>query len=413
MRIQRGKNVMYWHILGVVVWAVALWGCGGPTEEGYAPEKQAASLEQAPVPDKAGPFVVGVKTITVIDTKRKTNEFPEGRPLVIDIWYPAVPPKEGTPKDAYDVSKDSPPATQEVIKQTGIAIPNLAQEAYRDAELYRKGGPYPLILYSHGSGGIRFQSVFQCPHLASHGYIVVSPDHVNNTLYDILAGKDARDSGILLQSADDRPKDMVFVYEEMKRRNQDAQDTFSGMIKPEQVGITGHSFGGFTSILTPRDLPELKVSIPQAPFTSLFTGLGVQPRHLKDLPIMVLAAKKDLTLDYGDEQRGFYEKMIEGEWFGAAPRYLVTLERGGHFTYSNICDLDIAPLATRFGFSAPEKLIEDGCSETGNVPPAEGHRLTNHYATALFNAILRDSPKSRDFLKQLESSEVTFESKMP
>jgi len=404
MRMQASRG---WWWMVCVGFAVVAWGCG----VSYAPEKEAASLGLAPTPDKMGPFTVGVRTIKIVDSGRKRAAYPDGRPLVIEIWYPAVPPKEGAVKDKYDPKTDAPKATVDRLIAEGINIPLLSQEAYRDAEVYKKGGPYPLILFSHGSGGVRYQSVFQCPHLASHGYVVVAVDHIDNTLYDILAGKDARDSGILIQSAEDRPLDQVKVWEEMKRRNGDSSDPLHQMIEIENVGITGHSFGGFTSALTPRYLPALKVSIPQAPFTSGLTGGVVQPEHLAKLPIMVLASKADLTLDYAKEQRGFYERMLEPSFFQAA-RYLVTLERAGHFTFSNMCDLDLAQNATKLGFKKPEDLINDGCSEL-NVKPLEGHRLTNYYSTALFNAILRKSSKSLDFLTQIASTEVQFESKAP
>ena len=34
-----------------------------------------------------------------------------------------------------------------------------------------------VIVFSHGYSGIRFQSVFFTEWMASHGYLVVAPDH--------------------------------------------------------------------------------------------------------------------------------------------------------------------------------------------------------------------------------------------
>ena len=36
---------------------------------------------------------------------------------------------------------------------------------------------YPLILYSHHSGGHRRAATFLCTHLCSHGYVVAALDH--------------------------------------------------------------------------------------------------------------------------------------------------------------------------------------------------------------------------------------------
>ena len=43
--------------------------------------------------------------------------------------------------------------------------------SYRDVAV--ADGRFPLVLFSHGNGGIRFQSFFFAAHLASHGYVVV------------------------------------------------------------------------------------------------------------------------------------------------------------------------------------------------------------------------------------------------
>jgi predicted dienelactone hydrolase len=33
---------------------------------------------------------------------------------------------------------------------------------------------------------VRFQSYFLCEHLASHGFVVVAPDHIGNTTIDLV-----------------------------------------------------------------------------------------------------------------------------------------------------------------------------------------------------------------------------------
>ena len=49
-------------------------------------------------------------------------------------------------------------------------------------------GPYPLIVFSHGNGGLGVQSFFLTEYLASHGYVVVCPDHTGNSLLTELPG---------------------------------------------------------------------------------------------------------------------------------------------------------------------------------------------------------------------------------
>jgi predicted dienelactone hydrolase len=68
-------------------------------------------------------------------------------------------------------------------------------------------GSWPVIVFSHGFGGIRFQSYFLTERLATHGFIVIAPDHPGNTLVDFAQlGDDAAQA----QSAIDRPLDILF-----------------------------------------------------------------------------------------------------------------------------------------------------------------------------------------------------------
>ena len=53
------------------------------------------------------------------------------------------------------------------------------------APLDPSGGPYPVVLFSHGSCGYPAQSLFLTPLLASRGFIVVAPPHPGNTIFEL------------------------------------------------------------------------------------------------------------------------------------------------------------------------------------------------------------------------------------
>lgn len=381
-------------LFAVVMYGMVACG-GGPTKP--------AGPDHVIDPGQPGPYAVGVTTIRLKDDARKDKDG-NPRPMIIEIWYPAETPTADTKSDIYDITKDAPPATVNSIKEVAD-IPNLPQNAYRDANPLKASGPYPLILFSHGSGGIRFQSVFLCPHLASHGYVVASVDHEDNTLYNILAGSDARDTAILGQSALDRPKDLVFLRNTLIAKNKDAKDNMHNMIQPDNVGVTGHSFGGFTSILALKAIKEIKVSIPQAPFTSLYKDFGVTARYIGPTPIMLMASQQDLTLPYASEAEQFYKDITTGDFF-QSERYFMTLKRGGHSTFSNLCDFDAHKFYKRFGFSSIDAMLADGCHETDNIKTNDAHDLINKYTTAMFNVILRKSEGTREYLKTVDDTEV-------
>ena len=115
-----------------------------------------------------GPHPVGVRTLELADPSRPNVAAPaEPRPVTVEIYYPSSEAAvAGVPKD--------------VVQVLGIEV--LETPSYRDVAI--ADGPFPVVLFSHGNGGIRFQSFFFAAHLASHGYVVVSPDHHGNTFVD-------------------------------------------------------------------------------------------------------------------------------------------------------------------------------------------------------------------------------------
>src|SRR5687768_5421843 len=80
-------------------------------------------------------------------------------------WYPALNPDE---------------LPEEVTYQESLA--RVEGHALRDAEPNRENAPYPLVVFSHGLGGFRFQSVFLMEHLASHGFVVIATEHPGSTV---------------------------------------------------------------------------------------------------------------------------------------------------------------------------------------------------------------------------------------
>jgi dienelactone hydrolase len=137
-------------------------------------------------------------------------------------------------------------------------MPEVTQTAVRDADAEQ--GSWPLIIFSHGFGGERRQSTFLYSHLASHGYVVAAMDHVGNTTMDMLAGDStSNDMSVLGQFIDDRPKDCSFVIDRMLAGK-------AGLnIEPGKIGISGHSFGVWTSLMTANNDGRIKAALPLAP----------------------------------------------------------------------------------------------------------------------------------------------------
>lgn len=346
-----------------------------------------AGPSAAPDPGAMGPFPVGVRTLEFHDTQRRK---PDGTPrvLVTEVWYPATEAARGGPGVSYDIV---PMLTDEQRQQIeGIEVPVLQTSAVRDAPARTDRGPYPLVVFSHGQGGIRWQSTYLTVTLASHGYVVLSPDHEGNTIDRVM-----RDElSPINEGVEDRPADVQMLLTLFRRIGED--HPLHGLADMERIGLTGHSFGGLTSLRTAALDDRIKVIVPQTPPSTELSWIALGPVEL-DIPVMIQAGRNDQTLPW--------DEHIEPSWPDLKrPRYLVELVNGGHFTFSDLCRFNLGAIAEKLGIYAGD-VLEDGCLPPA-PPPETAHRLINHYAIALFNAVLRDSPGSLELIDRSHAEAI-------
>lgn len=343
-----------------------------------------AGPDAAPEPSKPGPFPVGVRTVTWEDRRRPK---PDGSPrlLVTEIWYPATQDTRGKPTVSYDVKERF---SEEQLRMLP-AVPLLETTAVRDATPASAHGPFPLVVFSHGQGAIRWQSTFYTVLLASHGYVVVSPDHEGGTL-DFAVRNQLQDVGVGLAT---RPVDVQYLITAYQRLA--APDPLAGLIDPERVGLTGHSFGALTSLRVAAIDKRVKVIVPQAPPSTdlFFVDLG---KPDLGIPVMIQAARGDRTLTWNDN--------VEPTWASMKrPRWRLDITTGGHFTFSDICAFDLASLSDSIKLDIPganvKAVLSDGCAAPA-PSAAVAQPLMNHFAIGLFNATLRNSQGSYALLTQ-------------
>jgi predicted dienelactone hydrolase len=341
-----------------------------------------ASPSAAPDPSRPGPFPVGVRTVTFEDPRRPKDD---GTPrlLVTEIWYPAVEAARSQPGETYDLR---PLLTDAQRKKTeGLEVPLLATFAVRDAKARTDRRPYPLVIFSHGQGGIRWQSTYYTVLLASHGYVVASPDHEGNTIADALRGH--LSPGIA--GFVDRPKDVSFLIDRFSRLKDG--DPLKGAPDLSRVGVTGHSFGAITTLRAAADDPRVKAIVPQAPAAAGYAWLGLPTPVKLGIPVLVQAGHADRTLPW-DENVAPTWSLLE------RPRFLLDVTAGGHFTFSDLCRFDLARVSDILDLKL-SKILRDGCGPEAPAPDV-AQPLIGHFAVGFFNVFLRESPGSRDLLTQ-------------
>jgi predicted dienelactone hydrolase len=184
-------------------------------------------------------------------------------------------------------------------------------------------------MFSHGSCGIPTQSTFLLPQLAAHGFVIAAPPHPGNTLLDFPACGTPQAQ---VASAQERPQDILFVLNALLAANDAQLSPFFGAIDANRLGMSGHSFGGFTTYLVTAIEPRFKVAIPMAPF--------VGPAAPLTIPSLTMLGQIDSAVD-DNAIRAAYAS-------GAAPKYLVEIKNAGHYVFSDHCfpSSDCNPPAT-------------------------------------------------------------------
>src|SRR5262245_31738683 len=313
---------------------------------------------------KFGPFPVGVRTLALADPSRLNVQGTGPRPVVVEVYYPSTPAATaGVPKD--------------IVRVLGIDI--VATPAYRDVD--RAVGTFPLVLFSHGNDGIRFQSFFFAAHLASHGFIVASPDHHGNTFVDSLLG--IVDPNVAVN----RPLDMSFLIDQLLAFDAEPGNFFDGAIDPGRIGMSGHSFGGYTTFAvaggpfalgTFRD-PRIRAIFPQAPYSAIFPDAFFAT---VSVPALVVGGSIDVTTPFAEEQQRPFDLLPAG----AAVVGLAELTDAGHFTFSDYCEVPRSLLAFLGGF-------DQACTPR-HLPWRHAHDIVNFLSLNFFDGVLNGNPEA-------------------
>jgi predicted dienelactone hydrolase len=306
-----------------------------------------------------GPYPVGVRTLMLFDSSRLNVAGTGPRPVTVEVYYPSTAAAvAGVPRDVVSV----------------LGVPVVETRSFRDVAIAQ--GPFPLVLFSHGNDGIRFQSFFFASHLASHGYVVVCPDHHGNTFVDALLG--IVDPNVIVN----RPLDMSFLIDQFSAFTAETGNTFDGAIDTARIGASGHSFGGYTvfaiaggtSPLGTFTDPRVRAILPQAPaapFPPEFFGTIA-------IPTLILGGSIDETTPFDSQQLAPFQALPSG----AAVVGLAELTDAGHFTFSDFCEVQRDLLAFLGGF--------DEACQPRHLPWRRAHDIVNYLSLNFFDAVLRE-----------------------
>lgn len=179
------------------------------------------------------------------------------------------------PKRSDDLAADGP------LKVEVVAFADLtdAKRAGRKVPIKvhapADGGPYPVVVFSHGAGGDWDVHHAQARHLASHGFVVLCLEHVGSNRERMTKGlRLAQNLDAMIHDADEvmaRPRDVSFALDRAAEWNA-SHPRLRGRMDLARVGIVGHSFGAFTTMVTCGMRPALDWLRPTVP-----PGKGLGP----------------------------------------------------------------------------------------------------------------------------------------
>lgn len=136
-------------------------------------------------------------------------------------------------------------------------------------------GKRPVVVFSHGGGGNWDANFAQADHLASHGYAVLCLEHVGSNTERMREGFRFMENvkAMTRQSSEvlGRPRDISFAIDMAEEWNR-THPVLKGRLDLKRVGVMGHSFGAYTTLVVCGARPALDWLTPPVP-----PGKGLGP----------------------------------------------------------------------------------------------------------------------------------------
>lgn len=219
-------------------------------------------------------------------------------------------------------------------------------------------GPWPLIVFSHGAFGSGARMAPLAEFWASHGYVVLAPTHEDSLS---LRAEDGRRPELFSAAGvEGRARDVSFLIGSVDALAEKVP-AMRGKVDPEHVGVGGHSYGAFTTIVVggatlARGAETISYADARADALLVLSGQGpgrggLHEGSWKDLalPMMAMTGTHDQGMrgEGPDWRRKNYDLSPEGDkWF-------VFIEGADHGSFTGNRTED-----TRGGAAFEERRVE-------------------------------------------------------
>jgi len=284
----------------------------------------------------------------------------EDRPFDVHLWYPGQSPDDCENSGNSEGNRDDQgcSATPSVYTSRLHGIPLLPQwdplswtigtnRSFENLPIDREHRPFPVIIFSHGNGNNAIDYVYTLEALASFGFIIAAPDHLNNTQDDVRIDFINSQAGFTLISCfdglpspcarPDVPKSLTDRVHDISAVIDALPIWFGNRVDISRVGVMGHSRGTVTALAAaggsttwgfpaePRVKAIMGLAIGAAPITF---GANIQDITV---PALLVAGTLDTTAPPSISQAAF-------DMLASMDKHFVLIENAKHRHFdSGLC----------------------------------------------------------------------------
>jgi hypothetical protein len=345
-------------------------------------------------PRMRGPWDVGVKTVMI------------GR-TTVEVMYPAqAGSSAGMPEATYDLRDWLPPQERsKVPADHSPPVGPIGGHFYRDVPIDGDHGPYPIVIFIHGTASMRIASISTNVQWASRGFVVLAADYPGLGLLDQLNSA----CGYPTTGDQDIQGDVQAQLTALASPSGDLA-MLAGHVDTTRVGISGHSQGACVSA-TLSTLTGVQIVLPLAGATNVSAAPGLKS-------IFWLAGMSDMVIGYDSVMLGSSvcpanpgPATDDVDAYTASPgspsvtKRLVGITGGGHLVPTDLCQKNMQ------GFNAIQESEMDGvCGidtaviiglpalfDCGTIDWMAGVDATNYGTTAALEETLQCRDRTAQF----------------
>ena len=217
----------------------------------------AAPMGQLPRP--TGSHAVGTTVAYLVDSTRRETSYPSGRPIALQLWYPAGAGEGRVAPYLMEDGLDRLLLAQGYYGVDTAVISGWARlQTHARLDADPDTGRHPLITFSVGLGVIRANYTALAEELASRGYVFALVESPGAGVFLLPDGRVIQDTTNALEepaahraAVEAWSGDVSFVLDHLQRsRAGVAEAAVARTIDWRRVSAAGHSSGGLVAVTT-------------------------------------------------------------------------------------------------------------------------------------------------------------------